>query len=148
MQSDQPEFSGTAAPGSVIRLALSPAAKPMNITLAGVTTANSTRPVVADHAPPAPQRTVPHARDSLLSHADHPTGVRHRSNPAAGTPGRRRTGRISETVRTKEIGTEPKRLRLAIEDASLHHQFHLAQGLDVAGWVPLDGNQVGQETVT
>ena len=42
VQSDQPEFSGTAAPGSIIRLALSPAAKPMNITLAGVTTANST----------------------------------------------------------------------------------------------------------
>ena len=42
MQNDQPEFSGTAAPGSIIRLALSPAAKPMNITLAGVTTANST----------------------------------------------------------------------------------------------------------
>jgi hypothetical protein len=41
VQSDQPEFSGTAAPGSIIRLALSPAAKPMNITLAGVTTANS-----------------------------------------------------------------------------------------------------------
>ena len=42
VQSNQPEFSGTAAPGSIIRLALSPAAKPMNITLAGVTTANST----------------------------------------------------------------------------------------------------------
>ena len=42
VQSSQPEFSGTAAPGSIIRLALSPAAKPMNITLAGVTTANST----------------------------------------------------------------------------------------------------------
>jgi Bacterial Ig-like domain len=42
VQSDQPEFSGTAAPGSIIRLALSPAAKPMDITLAGVTTANST----------------------------------------------------------------------------------------------------------
>jgi Bacterial Ig-like domain len=42
VQNDQPEFSGTAAPGSIIRLALSPAAKPMNITLAGVTTANST----------------------------------------------------------------------------------------------------------
>jgi len=42
VQTNQPEFSGTAAPGSIIRLALSPAAKPMNITLAGVTTANST----------------------------------------------------------------------------------------------------------
>jgi len=42
VQSNQPEFSGTAAPGSIIRLALSPAAKPMNITLAGVTTASST----------------------------------------------------------------------------------------------------------
>jgi hypothetical protein len=42
VQNDQPEFSGTAAPGSIIRLALSPAAKPMDITLAGVTTANST----------------------------------------------------------------------------------------------------------
>jgi hypothetical protein len=41
VQSDQPEFSGTAAPGSIIRLALSRAAKPMDITLAGATTANS-----------------------------------------------------------------------------------------------------------
>ena len=41
VQSDQPQFSGTAAPGSVIRLALSPSTKPMDITLAGVTTANS-----------------------------------------------------------------------------------------------------------
>jgi hypothetical protein len=39
--SSQPEFSGTAAPGSIIRLGLSPAAKPMDLTLAGVTTANS-----------------------------------------------------------------------------------------------------------
>ncbi len=30
VQTSQPEFSGTAAPGSIIRLALSPAAKPMN----------------------------------------------------------------------------------------------------------------------
>ena len=42
VQSDQPQFSGTAAPGSIIRLALSPAAKPMSITLGGVTTASST----------------------------------------------------------------------------------------------------------
>ena len=42
VQSNQPAFSGTAAPGSIIRLALSPAGKPMNITLAGVATANST----------------------------------------------------------------------------------------------------------
>ena len=34
VQSNQPEFSGTAAPGSIIRLALSPAAKPMELTLA------------------------------------------------------------------------------------------------------------------
>ncbi len=40
--SDQPQFSGTAAPGSIIRLALSPAAKPMKLALAGVTTASST----------------------------------------------------------------------------------------------------------
>jgi Bacterial Ig-like domain len=41
VQSDQPEFSGTAAPGSLIRLALSLAAKPQDLTLVGVTTANS-----------------------------------------------------------------------------------------------------------
>jgi hypothetical protein len=41
VQSDQPEFSGTAAPGSLIRLGLSPAAKPKDLTLVGVTTANS-----------------------------------------------------------------------------------------------------------
>jgi Bacterial Ig-like domain len=40
--SDQPEFSGTAAPGSIIRLALSPAEKPMIVTLAGTTTSSST----------------------------------------------------------------------------------------------------------
>ncbi len=38
---NQPEFSGTAAPGSIIRLGLSPAAKPMNLVLGGVTTASS-----------------------------------------------------------------------------------------------------------
>jgi hypothetical protein len=42
VQSAQPDFSGTAAPGSIIRLALSPASKPMKIALAGVTKANST----------------------------------------------------------------------------------------------------------
>jgi len=42
VQTDQPEFSGTAAPGSIIRLALSPAAQPMKLDLAGVTTASST----------------------------------------------------------------------------------------------------------
>ena len=41
VQSNQPVFSGTAAPGSLIRLGLSPAAKPMNLAVAGVTTANS-----------------------------------------------------------------------------------------------------------
>ena len=39
---NQPEFSGTAAPGSIIRLGLSPAGKPMDLALAGVTTASST----------------------------------------------------------------------------------------------------------
>jgi hypothetical protein len=42
VQSDQPQFSGTAAPGSMIRLALSPAARPMSITVVGKTTASST----------------------------------------------------------------------------------------------------------
>jgi Bacterial Ig-like domain len=42
VQNDQPQFSGTAAPGSLIRLAISPAAKPMSVTLVGVTTAKST----------------------------------------------------------------------------------------------------------
>ena len=42
VQNSKPEFTGTAAPGSIIRLALSPAAKPMNLTLAGVTKASST----------------------------------------------------------------------------------------------------------
>jgi Bacterial Ig-like domain len=41
VQNNQPEFSGTAAAGSTIRLYMSPAAKPMDLTLAGVTTANS-----------------------------------------------------------------------------------------------------------
>ena len=38
----QQEFSGTAAPGSIIRLGLSPAAKPMKLVLAGATRATST----------------------------------------------------------------------------------------------------------
>ncbi len=42
VQTNQPEFSGTAAPGSIIRLGLSPATKPMNLALAGVTIASST----------------------------------------------------------------------------------------------------------
>jgi hypothetical protein len=42
VQNDQPEFSGTAAAGSIIRLYVSPAAKPMDLVLAGKTTANST----------------------------------------------------------------------------------------------------------
>jgi len=42
VQNNQPEFSGTAAAGSTIRLYIGPAAKPMNPVLAGVTTANST----------------------------------------------------------------------------------------------------------
>jgi Bacterial Ig-like domain len=42
VENNQPEFSGTAADGSTIRLYVSPAAKPMNLTLAGITTANST----------------------------------------------------------------------------------------------------------
>jgi hypothetical protein len=42
VQTSLPEFSGTAAPGSIIRLGLSPAGKPMDLALAGVTTASST----------------------------------------------------------------------------------------------------------
>jgi hypothetical protein len=38
--SDQPEFSGTAAPGSVVRLYVGPAAEPEAITFAGSTMAN------------------------------------------------------------------------------------------------------------
>jgi hypothetical protein len=40
VQSNQPEFSGTSAPGSVIRLTISPATKPWDKTLAGITTAS------------------------------------------------------------------------------------------------------------
>jgi Bacterial Ig-like domain len=38
---NQPQFSGTAAPGSVVKLLLSPATKPQDITPFGVTQANS-----------------------------------------------------------------------------------------------------------
>ena len=49
VQTNQPEFSGTAAPGSIIRLGLGPANKPMDLTLAGATT-----PIVPanGHSPP------------------------------------------------------------------------------------------------
>jgi hypothetical protein len=40
VQTSQPMFSGTAAPGSIVRLLLSPAAEPWHPALAGVTTAN------------------------------------------------------------------------------------------------------------
>jgi len=40
VQTNQPEFSGTAAPGSVIRLSIGPAAKPWDTVVAGSTTAN------------------------------------------------------------------------------------------------------------
>ena len=36
-------------------------------------------------------------------------------------------------------------LRLAVELAALHHELDLAQGLDVAGRVALDGGEVGQQ---
>jgi Bacterial Ig-like domain len=39
--SNQPEFSGTAAPGSVVKILLSPATKPQDIAPAGITQANS-----------------------------------------------------------------------------------------------------------
>ncbi len=42
VQSDQPELSGTAAPGSIIRLAVGPAANPTQLALAGRTIASST----------------------------------------------------------------------------------------------------------
>jgi hypothetical protein len=42
VQNDQPQFSGTAGAGSIIRLYVSPAAKPMDLALAGITTADST----------------------------------------------------------------------------------------------------------
>lgn len=42
VQSHQPMFSGTSAPGSIIRLAISPATKPMEVKLAGLTTASNT----------------------------------------------------------------------------------------------------------
>jgi len=41
VQNDQPEFSGTAAPGSVVKLYVGPAANPTKIALAGSTQANS-----------------------------------------------------------------------------------------------------------
>ena len=41
VESNQPYFSGTAAPGSRIRLAVGPATKPGNTSLRGVTTANA-----------------------------------------------------------------------------------------------------------
>ena len=40
VQTNQPEFSGTAAPGSVVRLLVGPAAKPWDTVVAGTTTAN------------------------------------------------------------------------------------------------------------
>jgi hypothetical protein len=41
VDSSQPEFSGTAAAGSIVRLALSPATEPRDLALAGVATADA-----------------------------------------------------------------------------------------------------------
>ena len=35
--------------------------------------------------------------------------------------------------------------RFTINNPCLHHQFHLAQGLDVVGWVSLNSDQVRQK---
>jgi hypothetical protein len=42
VQTDQPEFSGTAAPGSVVKISLSPMAKPWDSSPAGMTKADDT----------------------------------------------------------------------------------------------------------
>jgi hypothetical protein len=42
VNTSQPEFSGTAAPGSVVKLSLSPVAKPWDHSVAGTTQANAT----------------------------------------------------------------------------------------------------------
>ena len=42
VQTDQPEFSGTAAPGSIVKISLSPVAKPWVSSPAGMTEADDT----------------------------------------------------------------------------------------------------------
>ena len=84
VQTDQPEFSGTAAPGSIIRLLSAPRRSP------GTTSWQAGPPPIAagsGRSPrtPPPKWTVPYGRDSLLSHTDDPTGTCRYSHPAAGT---------------------------------------------------------------
>ena len=66
VSTDQPEFSGTAAPGSVVRLLLGPADKPSRDRPGQRDPRRRQRPLVAHHPPPAARRAISRRRLGVL----------------------------------------------------------------------------------
>ncbi len=133
VQTSQPEFSGTAAPGSVIKLSLSPAAKPWEHYLAGTTQADATGHWSLTTASPlhdGQYRVIVSAFSRAL-----------RTRPGLTVVPMQPLGRM--VVDAVWMTRSARCSRLPIEDAVLHHQFDLAQCFDVLGWITLDTDQVG-----
>ena len=125
VQSNQPEFSGTAAPGSIIRLALSPAAKPMNLTLAGVTTANSNGHWSLTTRHPLGEWAVSYACNGFLASLA--------TRPGLAIVPTQPLGRLvidaspfvkSSDVEKHERQPVPDSSRFAINDSTFHHHFN------------------------
>lgn len=87
VQTSQPEFSGTAAPGSVIKLSLGPAATPSEHYLAGTTQADATGHWSLTTASPL-QNGQYRVLVSAFSRALHSAWVDGGSDAAAGANGR------------------------------------------------------------
>ena len=167
VQSNQPEFSGTSAPGSIIRLLVSPATKPWDSSLAGRTTANAGGQWSLTTRHPLRNGQYRTVVSAFLATDDPARAGRH-PHPTIGPTGRRRVRPILEATENDLCNPDtPGRcrwriwlnqdlrrgfdcdgitLRLTMDDAFLHHQFNLAQGFDVAGRVAADGDQVSQKT--
>ena len=106
-QNAQPEFSGTAAPGSTVRVYLGPAANPSVISLAGQTRAGATGEWTFTPRS-AEKRPLPRDRHGLPAHLAHPAGFDHRAHDAAGTVhGRRRTEQVSRRLAIISIFRSP-----------------------------------------
>ncbi len=83
VNTSQPEFSGTAAPGSIVRLLISPATKPWDSSLAGRTVADRNGNWVL--TTPQPLRNGQYrALVSAFSRALRPARTGHRSHAALG----------------------------------------------------------------
>ena len=89
VQTNQPEFSGTSAPGSIIRLLAQPRGKALGHHAGRPDHGKRQRTVVAHHQPSPSQWAVSHGRVGLLSHIDDPARSGRYPHPAAGPTGRR-----------------------------------------------------------